>query len=152
MLAEPVVSRRALLEATLASYHLYLMCWLSQSKPSFGRISYSYHPYLMCWLSQSKPSLKPRFSKTEHLGEGRRRVRVRVRVGVRVRVRVGVGVGARVRSSCGAHLQVQLPPASAPLDLVQAQAVVELLLARGALHVILVAWVRGRGRVRVIDR
>ena len=23
--------------------------------------------YLMCWLSQSKPSLKPRFSKTEHL-------------------------------------------------------------------------------------
>ena len=26
--------------------------------------------YLMCWLSQSKPSLKPRFSKTEHLGEG----------------------------------------------------------------------------------
>ena len=23
--------------------------------------------YLMCWLSQSKPSLKPRFSKTEHI-------------------------------------------------------------------------------------
>ena len=59
--------------------------------------------YLMCLLSQSKPSLKPRFSKTEHicrcscrpsplrwtwLGSGFR-FRVRVRVGSLVRVGLG---------------------------------------------------------------
>ena len=44
---------------------------------------------------------------------------------MRVRVRV------RVRGRCGAHLQLQLPAAARTLDLVEAEAVVELLARYG---------------------
>ena len=46
---------------------------------------------------------------------------------MRVRVRVRV----RVRGMCGAHLQLQLPAAASTLDLVEAEAIVELLARHG---------------------
>ena len=60
-------------------------------------------------------------------------------LGLGLGVGLGVGVRGGVRSICGAHLQLKLPPAATALDLVQTEAVVELLLACRALHVILVA-------------
>ena len=40
-------------------------------------------------------------------------------------------VRVRVRGRCGAHLQLQLPAAARTLDLVEAEAVVELLARYG---------------------